>query len=80
MILAAILDFVEKAEKRQKKLQGNSPRAICILEIFRNKPSRGVLLYYQILIKAKMSKTEISAKLMKRKKRSFLQTKHETNP
>ena len=26
-ILAAILDFVEKAEKRQKKLQGIFPRA-----------------------------------------------------
>ena len=27
MILAAILDFVEKAEKRQKKLRGKFPRA-----------------------------------------------------
>ena len=33
-----------------------------------NNLSRGVWLYYQILKMAKMSKTEISAKIQKRKK------------
>ena len=69
MILAAILDFVEEAEKRQKNVQGKFPRAnICILQVFRNNPSRGGWLYYQILMMANMSKTEIYAKIMKHKK------------
>ena len=41
---------------------------ICILQIFRNNPSRGVWLYYQILMMVKMSRTEISAKILKLKK------------
>ena len=64
----AILDFVEEAEKRKKNYRENFLGPICILEIIRNDPSRGVWLYYQILIMAKISKTEISAKIMKRKK------------
>ena len=39
-----------------------------MLQIFRNNPSRGVWLYYQILMMAKMSKKEISAKIQKREK------------
>ena len=39
-ILAAILDFVEEAEKREKKLPGKFSRAVCILQIFGNNPSR----------------------------------------
>ena len=42
------------------------------LEIFRNNLSRGVWLYYKILMMAKMSKTEICAKILKRKKSKFL--------
>ena len=42
MILSAILDFVEETEKRQKKYQANSPRPICILQICRKKPRRGL--------------------------------------
>ena len=42
MILAAILDFVEKAEKRKKINRANFLRPICILQIFRNNPGRGV--------------------------------------
>ena len=41
---------------------------ISILQIFRNNLSRGVWLYYRILMMAKMSKTEIYAKILKRKK------------
>ena len=72
--LAAILDTVEKAEKRKKNYRANFLGPICILEIFRNNPSRGVWLYmyYQILMMAKMSKTEISAKILKHKKSNFL--------
>ena len=68
-ILAAILDFVEEAEKRRKKIyRASFLGPICILQIFRNNPSRVVWLYYKILMMAKMSKTEISAKIPKRKK------------
>ena len=64
----AILDVVEKAEKRKKNYRSNFVGPICILEIFKNNPSRGVWLYYQISMMAKMSKTEISAKILKLKK------------
>ena len=37
-----------------------------------NNPSRGIWLYYQILMMAKMSKTEICAEILKRKKSKFL--------
>ena len=40
-ILAAILDFVEKTEKRKKNYQANSPGPVSILHIFGNNPSRG---------------------------------------
>ena len=50
-----------------KKLK-NFLGPICILQIFRNNPSRGVWLYFKILMMAKVSKTEISAKILKRKK------------
>ena len=38
------------------------------IAILRNNPSRGVWLFYQILMMAKMSNTEISAKILTRKK------------
>ena len=38
-----------------------------VLGIFRDNPSRDVWLYYQILMMVKISKTEISAKIKKRK-------------
>ena len=54
-----------------KKLKNKIYRAnflgpICILEILRNNPSRGlwIYMYYQILMMAEMSKTEISAKIL----------------
>ena len=63
------MEFVEEAEKTAKKIyRANLRGPICILQIFRNNPSRGVWLYYQILMMAKMSKTEIYAKILKRKK------------
>ena len=43
-----------------------------MLQIFRNNPSSVVWLYYQILMTAKMSKTEISAEKLKRKKKVFI--------
>ena len=52
----------------KKNYRANFLGPICILQIFRNNPSRVVWLYYQILMMAKMSKTEISAKILKRKK------------
>ena len=55
-----MFDFVEEAENAGKKAT--------ILQIFRNNPSRGVWLYYHILMMAKMSKTKISIKIQKRKK------------
>ena len=39
--MAAILDFVEKTEKRKKKYQANSRGPICKLQIFENNQSRG---------------------------------------
>ena len=48
-------------ENSEKYHRANFLWPICILEIFRNNPSRGVWLYYQIL----MAKTEISAKILK---------------
>ena len=64
----SILDFVEKAEKRRKKIyRANFLGPICILEIFRNNPSKDVWLYYQSLVMVKVGKTEISGKIMKRK-------------
>ena len=52
MILAAILDFVKEAEKRNAKeiYRANSLGPICILQIFRKIPSRDGWLYYQILM------------------------------
>ena len=64
----AILDFVEEAEKRQKNSPANLLGRICILQIFRNNPIGGVWLYYQILMIAKMNKTDIFAKILKHKK------------
>ena len=52
--------------KKLKNAENLGP--ICILQIFRNNLSRVVWLYYKILMMAKMSKTEISAKILKRKK------------
>ena len=76
-IWAATLDFVEEAEKAEKNLQGKFPRANMHMQIFRNNPSKVVWLYYQILMMAKMSKTEISAKILKRKKNySFYYRNH----
>ena len=73
----SFLDFAEDGEKRRKIVHGNFLGPICILQIFRNNPSRGVWLYYQILMTAKMSKTEISDKILKRKKNlSFYYQNH----
>ena len=53
----------------QKKIyRANFLGPICILQIFGNNPSRGVWLYYQILMMSKISKTEIYAKILNRKK------------
>ena len=69
MILAAILDFVEEAEKWPKIYMANFLGLICFyLEIIRV----GVYGYHQILMMAKMSKTEISVKILKRKKKVFI--------
>ena len=48
----------------QKKIY----RANFLGPIFGNNPSRGVWLYYQILMMSKISKTEIYAKILNRKK------------
>ena len=70
-----ILDFDEQAKKRQK-IQGKFPRANMHTGIFRRV---GVLLlYYQILMIAKINKTKISAKIMKSKKiEGFIFQKHQ---
>ena len=57
-----------KLKKAKKNHRANFVGPICILEIFRNNPSRGLWLYYQIFMMATMSKTEIFAEIMKRKK------------
>ena len=55
----------------------NAEKKATILQIFRNNPSWGVWLYYQILMMAKMSKTKISTKIQKRKKNlSFYYQNH----
>ena len=66
-ILAAILDFVQKVDKHTRKnYRANFLGPICKLEI-NNNQSRGLWLHYQILMMAKMNKTEISAERLKRK-------------
>ena len=55
----------KKLKYAKKKLQGKFPRANMHTA---NIKKRGAWLYYQILIMAKISKTEISAKILKRKK------------
>ena len=60
--------LLKKLKNDKKNLQGIFPGLICILEIIRNNPSRDVWLDCQILMMSKMSKTEISAKIMKRRK------------
>ena len=55
-------------KKAEKNYRANSLEPIYLLQIFRNNPSRGVWLYYQILIMAKMSKSEISSKILLLKK------------
>ena len=54
-----------------KNAEKNCTGPVCTLQIFRNNPSRGVWLYYQIFMMAKMSKTEISAKIQKFPRASF---------
>ena len=56
--------LLKKLKNAPKNYRANFLGPICILQIFRNNPSRDVWLYYQILMMAKMSKTEISAKIM----------------
>ena len=60
--------LLQKLKNAEKILQGKFLGPICRLQIFRNNLSRGVWLYYRTLMMAKMSKTEISAKILKRKK------------
>ena len=60
--------LLKKLKIAKKIYRANFLGSICILQIFRNNQSRVVWLYYQILMMAKMSKTEISAKILKRKK------------
>ena len=62
------MDCVEEAERREKNYRANFLGPISKHKIFINNPSRGVWLYYQILMTAKMSKTEICAKILKRNK------------
>ena len=65
MILAAILNFVEEAEKRPKKFTGQiSMGQYAYWKYLEKFQERNVWLYYQILMMAKMSKTE----MIKRKK------------
>ena len=54
--------------KKLKNTEKNFLGPICILQIFRNNPIRAGWLYYQISMMAKLSKTEIYAKIQKRKK------------
>ena len=60
--------LLRKLKNAKKNYRANFLGPICILQIFRNNPSRGVWLYYKLLMMAKMSKTEISAKILKREK------------
>ena len=63
--------LLKKLKNAETINRANFTGPICILQIFRNNPSRGVWLYYQILMMAKMSRKEISAKILKRKKSKF---------
>ena len=58
--------LLKKLKNVKNIYRANSSGPICILQIFRNNPSRGVWLYYQFLMMAKMSTTEISAKNVKK--------------
>ena len=60
--------LLKKLKNAEKFYRANFLGPTFILQIFRNNPSRGVWLYYQILMMAKMSKTEIFAKILERKK------------
>ena len=60
--------LLKKLKNIEKNVKANFLGPICILQIFRNNPSRGGWLYYQILMMAKMSKTKIYAKILRHKK------------
>ena len=60
-----------------KIYRANFLGTICILEIFRNNASKDVWLYYQSLVMVKVGKTEISAKIMKRKSKFLLSESHQ---
>ena len=60
--------LLKKLKNTEKNLQGKFPRANMHTVIFRKNLSRGGWLYYEILMMAKMSKTEIYAKILKREK------------
>ena len=60
--------LLKKLKNAEKINRANFLGPIAILEIFRNNPKRGVWLYYQILMMAKISETEKSAQIVKHKK------------
>ena len=64
--------LLKKLKSAEKIHRANFPGPVFILQIFRNNPSRGVWLYNQILMIAKISNTEISAKILKHKKVSII--------
>ena len=64
--------LLKKLKNDEKNLQSKFARANMHTAILRNNPSRGVWLFYQILKMAKMSNTEISAKILKHVKKAKL--------
>ena len=66
--------LLKKLKNAPKNYRANFLGPICILQFFRNNPGRGVWLYYQTLMMAKMSTTEISAKIQKQILRKHIQT------
>ena len=72
--------LLKKLKNVNKIYRENPLGPICILQIFWNNLSRGVYLYYQILMIARMNKTEISAEILKRNKNlSFYYRIHTKN-
>ena len=63
--------LLKKLKNAKRNYRANFLGPICILQIIWNNLSRGVQLYYQILMVVKMNKTEISAKIPKCKKNSM---------
>ena len=62
-ILVAILDFAEEAENAKNIYLANLSGPICILQILRNNPNRGVWVFMNSENKGEQAKTNLYMKI-----------------